>query len=442
MSRGLLTLAILFIVLISAFLFSKISREIVLSFSDNSSLPQSEASVLKHLDGTEFFDENSQNNQIEDEESSLIESKNWDSDFSPSNYCLEETEFFEEEDRIYCHKPPYLTEPKGVEINLATKKVLLYNDNKLIKVLPLLYQSPENRWMQSPTGFFRAKIKEKLHWSTIGRCWLPYSIQYYEDFFLHGIPYYPNGEKISTTVSGGCLRFQDDVMEQIYNFLKTNDQVLVYSDFSNLKLKEGFHSPVNIEESFILSRFYTPYRRFRRFGGDRENLKLDYYNHTGVDFKLKPGADDLNVYAIYDGQVSRVITLGEDEDYGMGNTIIIEHNINNQKVYSLYAHLSYINPFLKIRKEVEQGEVIGEIGNSGYGCLDYWRISENGCKSSDILNPHLHFEIKTAPVLENPQGDKKCIDSKGQNNYCYRYAPDPLFSLGYFNPIDFLFEKE
>mgnify|MGYP006987213677 FL=1 len=120
-------------------------------------MPQSEASVLKHLDGTEFFDENSQNNQIEDEESSLIESKNWDSDFSPSNYCLEETEFFEEEDRIYCHKPPYLTEPKGEEINLATKKVLLYNDNKLIKVLPLLYQSPENRWMQSPTGFLGQK---------------------------------------------------------------------------------------------------------------------------------------------------------------------------------------------------------------------------------------------------------------------------------------------
>ena len=357
------------------------------------------------------------------------------------NYCDDNTIFADEDDKKYCFTSPYLIKDRGVEINLTTNKVTLYDKGKLIKTLDLLYQSPENVWMESPTGLFKIGTKEKLHWSTIGLVWMPYSMQYYEDFFLHGIPYRPNGNLINSMVSGGCLRFEDKVAKQIYDFVKIQDPVLVFASYNSLPLNDGFSSPLNMDESFILQRFYNPLRIARRFSGDRQNLKLDYYNHTGVDLKLKPGATDKNVYAIKDGVVSKIVYLGKEEDYGMGNTIIIKHQINGKTIYSLYAHLSKIKEGLKEGSEIKGGESLGEIGSSGFGCEHYWRLNKNGCEGTDEINDNLHLEMKTKPVLYNPIGGKVCLNKNNQQDFCYRYAPDPLLSKGYLNLLDLIFKK-
>lgn len=336
------------------------------------------------------------------------------------NYCDDNTIFANEDDKKFCFIDPYLIKDRGIEINLTTKKVLLYDRGKLIKTLNLLYQSPENVWFQSPTGLFKIGTREKLHWSTIGLVWLPYSMQYYEDFFLHGIPYRPNGDLINSTVSGGCLRFEDEVARQIYDFVKVQDPILVFASYDNLSLNEGFSAPLNMNESFILHKFYNPMRITRRFSGNRQNLKLDYYNHTGVDLKLTPNASDKNVYAIKDGKISKIVYLGKEENHGMGNTIIIEHQINGKIMYSLYAQLAKIKESLKEGYEIKKGEIIGEIDSNDY----------------------LHLEIKTKPVLYNPEGGKICLNKYNQKDFCYRYAPDPLLSKGYYNPLYIIFKKQ
>jgi len=357
------------------------------------------------------------------------------------NYCDDNTIFADEDDKKYCFTSPYLIKDRGVEINLTTNKVTLYDKGKLIKTLDLLYQSPQNVWMQSPTGLFQIGTREKLHWSTIGLVWMPYSMQYYEDFFLHGIPYRPNGEVITSTVSGGCLRFEDETAKQLYDFVKIKDPVLVFASYDDLSINDGFSAPLNQKESFIFQKFYNPKRVTYYFSGDRQNLKYDYYNHTGVDLKLKPNATDKNVYAIKDGKISKIVYLGKEEDYGMGNTIIIEHQINGKTIYSLYAHLAKIKEDLKEGEQIKGGESLGEIGSSGFGCEQYWRLGKNGCDSENEPNDHLHLEIKTQPVLYNPIGGKVCFNKNNQQDFCYRYAPDPLLSKGYLNLLDLIFKK-
>jgi len=356
------------------------------------------------------------------------------------NYCDDNIIFTNEDDKKYCFLSPYLIKGRGVEIDLTTNKARLYDKGKLIKILDLLYQSPQNVWMQSPTGLFQIGIKEKLHWSTIGLVWMPYSVQYYENFFLHGIPYHPNGDAVTSTFSGGCLRFKDEAAKQLYDFVKTKDPVLVFASYDNLSLKDGFFTPLNQKESFIFQKFYNPKRVTHYFSGDRKNLKYDYYNHTGVDLKLKPNATDKNVYAIKDGKISKILHLGE-EDYGMGNTIIIEHQIDGKTIYSLYAHLAKIKENLKEGEEIRGGDSIGEIGSSGFGCEQYWRLGKNGCNSEDEPNDYLHLEIKTQPVLYNPNGGKLCFGKNNQRDFCYQYAPDSLFDKGYFNPINVIFKN-
>jgi len=360
---------------------------------------------------------------------------------SSRNYCSAETKFSTEKDKQLCFQHPYFIKNRGLEINLTDDKVTLYNKGKLVAVLPLRYQSPDNVWFESPTGLYRIGTREKLHWSTIGKVWMPYSMQYYEDFFLHGIPYYPNGVKLTSTVSGGCLRFADDVAKKLYEFVQIGDPVFVYAALDNLIPKKDVTFPLDLDSSYIYQRFYNPWRRYRRFAGDRAHLNLDYYNHTGVDFKLKPGAIDKNVYAVKKGKIARIINVSKN-DHGMGNTVILEHQIGKGQIYSLYAHLLSIKTGLKEGDTVQRGDMLGTIGNSGLGCLSYWRLGKDGCNSKDPSNEFLHFEIKTAPVLGNPSGGKICRNKYNKNTFCYGYAPHPLSKLGYIDPMSFLFETK
>lgn len=418
--------------------------------------------IDSHLNDVALFLEKNENeenlkiikdpkNQIEEVSNLFPEKLENENNFQPENesnsqlpeiihYCNFDPESLEDfVERKICYLGPILIKEKGLEIDLATKKVLFIENGKIQKIRNLLYQSPENKWFQSPTGFFKIKTREKIHFSSISLVWMPYSMQYYEDFFLHGIPYKRNGTIIDTTVSGGCLRFKDEIAKEIYDFVEINDPVLVYFSLEEYQTKEGFHSPLDINQIYVFERFYNPLRITHYYNGDRENLNLDYYNHTGLDVKLKPDALDDNIYAIKEGKIVKLIKNGED-DKGMGNTVIIEHNINGEKIYSLYAHLSDFASTLFEGKEVKKGEIIGKVGATGFGC-DYWRIGKNGCNSESPLNPHLHLEIKKEPVLNNPFGGKICKDKTGLD-YCYRYAPDPLLSKGYYNPLYFIYERK
>ncbi|MDP2650861.1 MAG: hypothetical protein Q8P04_02085, partial [bacterium] len=84
---------------------------------------------------------------------------------------------------------------------------------------------------------------------------------------------------------------------------------------------------------------------------------------------------------------------------------------------------------------------IGVAGNSGYGCDNFWRVGKDGCDSPSPADVHLHLEIKTKPVLENPEGGEVCESPDGGNRPCYGYAPDYPQKYGYINPLEFITEK-
>ena len=367
------------------------------------------------------------------------------------NYCIPGITFLEESDKEFCYQKSKIGGTKGLEINLTATKAFLYENEKLISIVPLAYQSQEGKWFQAPTGYYFAGVKHEKHISSIFPVIMPYAFQYYEDFFIHGIPYYENGEQVSSNFTGGCLRFTGGVDKQIYDFINPGDPILVYKNFDDLKLKEDFSAPVSLENSWIRQRFNNPYRNSWIFGGT-EYLKFDYYQHTGLDFALNPDSKNKSVYSIYDGVVSKVINMGEN-DHGFGNAVIIKHEISSasstkiQTIYSLYGHLSLIDMNIKKEVIIKKGEKIGEIGNSGYGCENYWRIGKDGCpelvegQALDKADTHLHFELKKAPILENPEKGDMCQGPGAEWRFCYGSTPDYPGDYGYYDPIEFLFDK-
>jgi murein DD-endopeptidase MepM/ murein hydrolase activator NlpD len=349
---------------------------------------------------------------------------------------------------------PKIFDSRVWEVNLSKNQIYFFEKGKLREIIPIAYQAPEGVWYQTPTGYFRVGIKKEKHISSIFPVYMNYSVQMYEDFFIHEIPYYLNGERVSSDFTGGCIRLWPKFAKEFFEKAKTGDLIISYKDLDDFEVKEGFVFPVNKNEFYIRQRFNNPLRTSWLRGPDRS---LDYIQHAGVDLAPNPDAKDLNVYNVYDGKVVKIVKNGEN-DHGLGNVVIVEHsridadrntridadtisdnqrNLNPREsaLYTLYAHLSEINPKLKEGDFIKKGEIIGKIGATGYGC-NYWRIGEDGCDKNSKLDVHLHFEIKEKPVLESPKPAKCFLNGSWKD--CYGYVPQDPTNYGYIDPLKFL----
>ena len=326
---------------------------------------------------------------------------------------------------------PKILEARVWEINLSKNQIYFFENGKLKEIIPIAYQAPEGVWYQTPTGYFRVGIKKEKHISSIFPVYMNYAVQMYEDFFIHEIPYYLNGERVSSDFTGGCVRLWPKFAKEFFEKAKTGDLIISYKDLDDFEVKEGFVFPVNKNEFYVRQRFNNPLRTSWLNGPDRS---LDYIQHAGVDLAPNPDAKDLNVYNIHDGKVVKIVRNGKD-DHGLGNTVIVEHKIDRETVYSLYAHLFEINPYLKEGDFIKKGEIIGKVGATAYGC-NYWRIGEDGCDKNSKLDIHLHFEIKEKPVLESPKPAKCFLNGSWKN--CYGYVPHNPTNYGYIDPLKFL----
>ena len=326
---------------------------------------------------------------------------------------------------------PKIYEDRVWEINLSKNKIYFFENGKLKEIIHIAYQAPEGKWYQTPTGYFRVGTKKEKHISSLFPVYMKYSVQMYEDFFIHEIPYYLNGERVSSDFTGGCIRLWPKFAKKFFELAKKGDLIISYKDLDDFEVKENFIFPVNKDEFYIRQSFNNPLRTSWFRWRDRS---IDYIQHAGIDLAPNPDAQDLNVYNIYDGRVVKIIKNGED-DYGMGNTVIVEIDSDFKKVYALYAHLKEINSSLKEGDFIKKGEIIGKVGATGYGC-NYWRIGEDGCDKKSKLDIHLHFEIKEKPVLESPRLTKCFLNGKFSN--CYGYVPHNPTNYGYLDPLKFL----
>ena len=98
--------------------------------------------------------------------------------------------------------------------------------------------------------------------------------------------------------------------------------------------------------------------------------------HLGIDIWMEAGT---LVFAPLDGRVHSFRDNDNFSDYGP--TIILEHELADQKFYTLYGHLTKASLLtLKIGQAIKKGEIFTQIGP----------YPENG-----DWPPHLHFQLIT-----------------------------------------------
>lgn len=129
-------------------------------------------------------------------------------------------------------------EGKFIGANLDTMKLYLYEDGELIKEYDILSKGrPGTRW-ETPSGVYEILYKTPNHFSSIGEVWMPYSMQFFGNFFIHGWPYYDNGVDVSQGFSGGCVRMSTPDSKEIYEFADVGTAIYVYESYDTSEAED------------------------------------------------------------------------------------------------------------------------------------------------------------------------------------------------------------
>ena len=182
-----------------------------------------------------------------------------------------------------------------------------------------------------------------------------FSVVYEENFSAH--------QKIS---DGPILAAEFVNQGKIYRAIgyRDADGTLNYFSPEGMSLRRAFlRSPVkfsHVSSRFSLGRFHPILKTWRA--------------HNGVDYRAATGTP---IMATASG---RVQFLGVKGDYG--NTVVLKHGGSYN---TLYAHLSRFQPKIRVGSYVEQGQVVGYVGQTGLA-----------------TGPHLHYEFQVDGAHRNP----------------------------------------
>ncbi len=116
---------------------------------------------------------------------------------------------------------------KAMIADLNQMQLALYEDNVLLKTFPILSRGREGTFWETPTGRYAIQTKELKHFSSIGGTWMPYSMQFYGNFFIHGWPTYPDGTEVAKGYSGGCIRLSTPDAREVYEFADMGMRIVV-----------------------------------------------------------------------------------------------------------------------------------------------------------------------------------------------------------------------
>ena len=134
--------------------------------------------------------------------------------------------------------------------------------------------------------------------------------------------------------------------------------------------------------------------------------------HLGLDIWFPAGTA---VCAPMPGRIHSFQNTSEKGDYGP--TIILEHHIGNEKIYSLYGHLSLRSlEGIEIGQMILRGEIFAHLGHPDEN-VDW--------------PPHLHFQL--IYDIQNKTGDYPGVCHADEREFYLKNCPNPS---DFFNGFD------
>ena len=171
---------------------------------------------------------------------------------------------------------------------------------------------------------------------------------------------------------GVVNKLDRDILKKNYG-KKAETVEWVNPNIATEKLTRNSSVKITSKQDFVLP-ITCSYTITSNYGTRTHPITGVVKKHTGIDIS---GIHHTQVLAVADGEV----TFAGVQN-GFGNCIEIKHIINEETIYSFYAHLSKIN--VKTGDKVKQGEAIGLEGGD----------PESDPNPGSSTGHHLHFEIR------------------------------------------------
>lgn len=140
-----------------------------------------------------------------------------------------------------------------VVANLTTMKVELKNGTTTLETFDIVTKGKPGNYYETVGGSYLNDYKVRNHFSSFGHVYMPWSVHIFGNFFIHGIPYYPDGTRVASTYSGGCIRLEDKDAERVYAFVQKGTPIVVIKD-SEREFLPTATSTANVQ-SIEMTRF-------------------------------------------------------------------------------------------------------------------------------------------------------------------------------------------
>lgn len=115
-----------------------------------------------------------------------------------------------------------------IEADLSAMKLGVYKGGELSLEVPIVTKGRPGSWWETPAGLYKISGKEKAHFSTMGHVWMPWSMNFQGNFFIHGRTYHTDGTLSSKAFTGGCIRLDTTDAEKVYDIVDVGTPVLVF----------------------------------------------------------------------------------------------------------------------------------------------------------------------------------------------------------------------
>ena len=120
-----------------------------------------------------------------------------------------------------------LEQKEYIRVSLKDMKLTLKLKGEIIEKTFNVLSIRDFGKFATPKGEFKALLKEENHFSSIGKVWMPWSIQFSGNYFIHGWPYYPDGTDVPKGYSGGCIRLSTKDAEELYGLIEVGMPILI-----------------------------------------------------------------------------------------------------------------------------------------------------------------------------------------------------------------------
>ncbi len=114
--------------------------------------------------------------------------------------------------------------------DLVAMKLSVYNEGAKVASYDILSKGKPGSAFETPSGLYSVRVKEAHHFSSIEHVDLPYAMQFYGNFFIHGWPVESDGTPVAEGYSGGCIRLSTPAAALLYNMVTPDTPLYVYDE--------------------------------------------------------------------------------------------------------------------------------------------------------------------------------------------------------------------